>query len=150
MAERRSSYLFYDEQDYNNLRDAVYEGNSTLYYDPNKVYWYGYSGYHDGHDRSWRVDLMDRLTQDELEWIVSHIREHNGHYKSEHKQTCHLNVKATYKTTWQCHKCMTCVTTLQEDAGFVNGYERSQLQDGPCAAGGDHDWHELTVGVWID
>jgi hypothetical protein len=45
---------------------------------------------------------------------------------------------------------MTCVTTIQEDAGFVNGYGRSQLQDGPCAMGGNHDWHELTVGVWID
>lgn len=25
MAERRSTYLFYDEQDYNNLKDTVYD-----------------------------------------------------------------------------------------------------------------------------
>ena len=80
MAERRSTYLFYDEQDYNNLKDTVYDKNSSLYYDSDKVYWYGSYGYYDGHDRSWRVDLMDRLTQDELEWMVGRIREHNGHY----------------------------------------------------------------------
>ena len=80
MAERRSTYLFYDEQDYNNLKDTVYDKNSSLYYDYDKVYWYGSYGYYDGHERSWRVDLMDRLTQDELEWMVSRIREHNGHY----------------------------------------------------------------------
>lgn len=81
MAERRSSYLFYDEQDYNNLCDTVYEHQySNLYINSDKVYWYGFNGYHDGHERSWRVDLMDRLTQDELEWMVSRIREHNGHY----------------------------------------------------------------------
>ena len=60
------------------------------------------------------------------------------------------NKKGTYRTTWQCHKCMTCVTTIQENAGFVLGYGSGQLQDGPCAAGGYHDWHELTVGEWID
>lgn len=74
MADRRSTYLFHNEQDYNNLRDAVYDQNSTLYYDSDKVYWYGsYGG-------DWRVDLMEHLTQDELEWVVSSIREHNGHY----------------------------------------------------------------------
>ena len=61
-----------------------------------------------------------------------------------------VNAKGTYKTTWQCHKCMTTITTIQEDAGFIRGYGDRQLRQGPCAMGGDHDWHELTVGEWID
>lgn len=58
--------------------------------------------------------------------------------------------KGTYRTTWQCHKCMTVITTVQENAGFLYGYGDGQLRQGPCAMGGDHDWHQLTQGEWID
>lgn len=56
----------------------------------------------------------------------------------------------TYKTTWQCAKCGVTVTTIQPNAGACYGYGSGQLQDGPCPAGGDHDWNELTKGEWID
>lgn len=56
---------------------------------------------------------------------------------------------STYVTTWQCSKCGAVVRTVQENAGFVNGYGSGKLKSGPCPAGGDHDWNELTKGEWI-
>lgn len=76
-ANLRSTYLFYDERDYNNAKDAIWNGNSQIH---NKLYWYGDWGYVNGHDHAWRVDLYDDLTQEELEWVVGHIREHSGQY----------------------------------------------------------------------
>ncbi len=76
-ANLRSRYVFYDERDYNNAKDALYYGNRTIY---DKLYWYGDWGYTNGHDHAWRVDLYDDLTQEELEFAVGHIREHNGRY----------------------------------------------------------------------
>ena len=57
---------------------------------------------------------------------------------------------STYITTWQCVKCGAIVKTRQPNAGFWCGYGTRQLADGPCPAGGDHDWHELTRGKWVD
>lgn len=57
---------------------------------------------------------------------------------------------STYITTWQCVKCGAIVTTKQPNAGFWHGYGIRQLADGPCPKGGDHDWHELTQGKWVD
>lgn len=57
---------------------------------------------------------------------------------------------STYITTWQCVKCGATVKTKQPNAGFWCGYGTRQLADGPCPAGGDHDWHELTRGTWVD
>lgn len=79
-ANLRSRYIFYFERDYNNAKDAIYYGNRTIY---DKLYWYGDWGYTNGHDHAWRVDLYDDLTQDELEYVVGHIREHNGLYYKE-------------------------------------------------------------------
>ena len=76
-ANFRSTYLFYDERDYNNARDAIYGGNSTIYY---KLDWRGDYGYVNGHDHAWRVDLFDDLTPEELDWVVGRIREHRGTY----------------------------------------------------------------------
>ncbi len=59
-------------------------------------------------------------------------------------------VMSTYSTTWQCRKCGAIVHTRQKSAGFLYGYGSSQLQSGPCPAGGDHEWHELTQGTWED
>ena len=76
MANRRSTYVFYKEQDYNNLKDAVYYSDyRNLYNDVDKVYWYGYWC-----SDQYRIDIMDHITQDELDWLSSSIREHNGHF----------------------------------------------------------------------
>lgn len=55
---------------------------------------------------------------------------------------------STYSTTWQCSKCGAIVNTRQRSAGFLYGYGSSQLKSGPCPAGGDHNWNELTEGRW--
>ena len=57
---------------------------------------------------------------------------------------------STYITTWQCVKCGATVKTVQPKAGPIRGYGTGQLQSGPCPAGGDHDWHELTIGQWVE
>ena len=76
-AELRSIYIFIKEKDYNDVKDAVWYGNREVY---NKINWYGDWGYLNGHDHVWRMDLYDDLTQEEVEWTVGHIREHNGQY----------------------------------------------------------------------
>ena len=76
-ANLRSRYIFYFERDYENAKDAIYWGNRAAY---DKLYWYGYWGPTNGHDSAWRVDLYDDLTQEEIEYVVSHMREHNGIY----------------------------------------------------------------------
>lgn len=55
---------------------------------------------------------------------------------------------STYVAIWQCCKCGAQVGPIrQENAGFWYGYGSGKLAKGPCPAGGDHDWHELT-GHW--
>ena len=76
-ANLRSRYIFYLERDYKNAKDAIYYGNRTIY---DKLEWYGSWSNINGHDYVWRVDLYDNLTQEELEYAVGHIREHNGLY----------------------------------------------------------------------
>lgn len=141
---KKGAYIFDNEQDYNAFRDAVYYKNSTLYYSVDKVSWYGYS------DGKYRVNLNDKLTDEELEWILICIKEYNGYPLHDKKHTHIAHSKGTCRTTWQCHKCMTMITTVQEDAGFINGYGDGKLRKGPCAAGGDHDWHEITEREWLD
>lgn len=76
-ANLRSRYIFYLERDYKNAKDAIYYGNRTIY---DKLEWYGSWSNINGYDYVWRVDLYDNLTQEELEYAVGHIREHNGLY----------------------------------------------------------------------
>ena len=76
-ANLRSRYIFYLERDYENAKEAIYYGNRSIY---NKLEWYGSWSNINGHDYVWRVDLYDNLTQEELEYAVGHIREHNGLY----------------------------------------------------------------------
>ena len=76
-ANLRSRYIFYIERDYKNAKDAIYYGNRTIY---DKLEWYGSWSNINGQDYVWRVDLYDNLTQEELEYAVGHIREHNGQY----------------------------------------------------------------------
>lgn len=79
-ANLRSLYIFYLERDYENAKDAIYYGNRTIY---DKLEWYGSWPNINGHDYVWRVDLYDNLTQEELEYAVGRIREHNGLYYKE-------------------------------------------------------------------
>ena len=76
-ANLRSIYIFYNERDYENTKDAIYYGNRVVY---NKLNWYGDWRNINGHDYVWRVDLYDDLTQEEVEYAVAHIREHHGLY----------------------------------------------------------------------
>lgn len=76
-ANLRSRYIFYEERDFNNAKNAIYYGNRSIY---DKLDWYGSWSNINGRDCVWRVDLFDNLTQDELEYAVGHIREHNGRY----------------------------------------------------------------------
>ena len=79
------------------------------------------------------------------------IKSNNDYYKPMCRwDITGKNNMATYKTTFQCAKCGAIVPTIQHGAGFLRGYGSGQLQDGPCPAGGSHDWHELTKGEWID
>lgn len=56
-----------------------------------------------------------------------------------------------YSTTWQCTKCGAMISTRQnQDGCFWTDTGRNQLNDGPCPAGGDHDWHEITKGIWSE
>lgn len=57
---------------------------------------------------------------------------------------------STYRTTFQCRKCGIAIPTVQRNAGFLYGYGSSQLKSGPCPAGGDHEWNEVTNGTWSD
>ena len=93
---------------------------------------------------------ISELTDEELEWILICIKEYNGCPLHDKKHTHIAHSKGTCRTTWQCHKCMTMITTVQEDAGFINGYGDGKLRKGPCAAGGDNDWHEITEREWLD
>lgn len=75
-ANLRSIYIFLQEQDYNDCKNAIYYGNYDIY---NKLDWYGDSSAY-GYDCCWVVKLYDNLTQVELEWVVGRIREHGGQY----------------------------------------------------------------------
>lgn len=41
-------------------------------------------------------------------------------------------------------------TRQNQDGCFWTDTGRNQLNDGPCPAGGDHDWHEITKGIWSE
>ena len=76
-ANRVSVYIFTNQRDYNNVKDAIYHANSTIYY---KLDWYGSWLGAAGYDEVWRVDLNDDLTTNERVWVVGYIREHGGEY----------------------------------------------------------------------
>lgn len=79
-ANLRSMYIFYNERDYENVKNIIYYGNRAVY---DKLNWYGDWRNINGHDIVWRVDLNDDLTQEELDYVVGHIREHQGIYYRE-------------------------------------------------------------------
>lgn len=76
-ANRVSVYIFTNLRDYNNVKDAIYNANSTIFY---KLDWYGSWLGAAGYDEVWRVDLNDDLTNNERMWVVGYIREHGGEY----------------------------------------------------------------------
>ena len=71
MSEKRSVYEFNDEQDFNDAKNAIYDHVSSCYYNSDKVCF----------DSYWkRMTIYSDITQEELEQVVSIIREHLGHY----------------------------------------------------------------------
>ena len=79
---KKGAYIFDNEQDYNAFRDAVYYKNSTLYYNVDKVFWYGYS------EGKYRVNLNDKLIDDELEWYCPNCGNRNHDTLNVARRTC--------------------------------------------------------------
>ena len=73
-------YIFYNERDYENVKNIIYYGNRAVY---DKLNWYGDWRNVNGHEIVWRVDLNDDLTHEEVDYVVGHIREHQGIYYRE-------------------------------------------------------------------
>lgn len=73
-SERRSTYVFAFEKDYNEAKDAIYYWNWSVYKDSDKIYFYGYWG------GEYRIDLLDGLTAIEAEKVASLMREHHGQF----------------------------------------------------------------------
>lgn len=73
LKELRSTYEFRDYYDWDHAHDAVAERPDVS----SKLEWGSWSGYDEW---GYYVKLYDNLTQEELEWAVSRIREHGGRY----------------------------------------------------------------------
>lgn len=74
MADKRSVYEFSNEQDFNDAKDAIYNHVYSCYSNSDKLYFNGWYG------GNYRMTIYSDITQDELEQVVSIIREHQGHY----------------------------------------------------------------------
>ena len=74
MAERRSTYVFPTENDYNEFMDAIYYNDelNSCYYDSDKIYRYGRWG------SEYRIDIYSDCPNPVL--AASIAREHNGKY----------------------------------------------------------------------
>lgn len=73
-AERKSTYVFQSESDYDEFRDAIYYSDDLkdCYYDSNKIYFYGYWG------GEYRIDIYSECP-DPVK-VASIAREHNGKF----------------------------------------------------------------------
>lgn len=80
MANKRSTYLFSNEGDFQRAKDHIYRMMHDDYDDPNKIYFYGYWGACS--DLEWpkcyRVDIYSNCTNPEL--AASIFREHRGRF----------------------------------------------------------------------
>lgn len=75
MADRRSSYFFPTESDYEEAKEHIYRKMSGDYYDSDKIY---FEGYYAG---EYVISIMDECSNPEL--AASLCREHHGYYKSD-------------------------------------------------------------------
>ena len=55
---------------------------------------------------------------------------------------------STLVVTRQCTKCGAVVHSVKRNAGFLYGYYTTV--DGPCPAGGNHEWTNITEEEWHD
>jgi hypothetical protein len=80
MADRRSTYVFPTEEDYNNVRDHIYNQMRSDYYDSNKVYFYGYWGSCAKFDWSvcYRIDIYSDCS--DTGKVADIFREHRGKF----------------------------------------------------------------------
>lgn len=74
MADKRSVYEFSNEQDFNDAKDAIYSHVSSCYYNSDKLCFDSYY---------YRMSIYSDITQDELEQVVSIIREHQGRWVND-------------------------------------------------------------------
>lgn len=80
MAERRSTYLFEKENDYDDFRNHLYREMRDDYDDSDCVYFYGYWGGCSSFDwdTCYRVDIMSNCS--DAPRVADIIREHRGRY----------------------------------------------------------------------
>ena len=80
MAERRSTYLFHYEQDFETAKNHLYREMYDDYNDSNRIYFYGFWGSCSQFDwdQCYRVDIYDECS-DPLR-ASSILREHDGKY----------------------------------------------------------------------
>lgn len=80
MADRRSTYLFEKEQDYNDVRDHLYREMYSDYNNSNCVYFYGYWGSCSKFDwdTCYRIDIYSDCS--DAVRVADIIREHRGRY----------------------------------------------------------------------
>lgn len=83
MATRRSSYLFYREEDYQDVKDHLYREMYSDYNDSNKIYFYGYYGNCSRFDwdQCYKIEIWSDCS-DPIK-AASIIKEHGGRYYDE-------------------------------------------------------------------
>lgn len=80
MADRRSTYLFEREQDYNDAKDHLYREMYQDYYDSSCIDFYGHYGSISRFDwsDSYRIDIYSNCS--DAAKVADIIREHRGRY----------------------------------------------------------------------
>ncbi|NVO11911.1 MAG: hypothetical protein HXX16_18280 [Bacteroidales bacterium] len=80
MAERRSTYVFPTDSDYNDAKDHIYRLMSSDYGDSNKIYFYGSWGSCSkfGWDNCYRADICSDCSDAGMAADI--FREHRGRF----------------------------------------------------------------------
>lgn len=73
MADRRSTYVFERESDYEDAKNHLYDKMYSDYYDSDKIYFEGYYG------GVYEISIMEDCSDPER--VASICREHRGVYK---------------------------------------------------------------------
>ncbi|MDR3286770.1 MAG: hypothetical protein LBT27_04950 [Prevotellaceae bacterium] len=72
MSERRSTYVFKEEKDYNNAKDALYYQMNSDYYSSDKLYFLGWYG------GEYRIDIQSDCS--DVVKAAEICREHHGKF----------------------------------------------------------------------
>ena len=83
MSNRRSSYVFRSESDFQDAKDHLYRLMRDDYYDSNKLYFYGYWGSCSRFDwdECYKIEIWSDCSDPSL--AASIIAEHGGRYYDE-------------------------------------------------------------------